>query len=1047
MEGTQVNVGGDLSGIAVVGDNNFIRYYVSSPSDLAAEGEPPKIVLRERPDPRWRPMPATGLVGREADLGVVRRWLREPAASVQVYGVPGVGKTALLSEIAAEWQDAGEPVVYVQDASESVDDLLQRLFTIFYDNPDYQPTRERLRQFMGAVRALIVIDGFEGSAEHLSALISATPAATLLVGSTGRSMPAGGYALELRGLPEGPAAEFLTGQLAALLPGRPGTGPGPAPSAGLTEGLDAGPSEVASAELSEVASAGLSEGLDAVASADLSEVASAGLSEGLDAVASAGLSPVASADLSPVASADLTEQELAAVHELCRLTGGHPRTLLQAAVSMSRAGVLPVATAPQTVADGLVAALDTRARSIWQVLTAMPGTWFSPAVVAVLAQAGDVGAAVADLRGSALADVSAGGRLRAAGSPPGPVGALAATGYAIRLTDWVKGAGRDQVAENATAIVAVLRLTLGRGTAEAACVLARTAAPYLGRSLRWGSWRQVLALGLEAAAHAGRRDDVEYFEQEERTRKRALGLLLGVQAGAVGAGVLLNAPATAGKGVSALGTAQGAVIATVTATVIISTAVLGMRMAGAGPDAGPQEISQVGAQPSVPHSRSPVSRSRPSVPSSRPSVPQGRPFRPVSPPPATSYNPPDPQVPPDRGRPTDRRSQPPPVDAGPVRLVMSPSSPYAGDGGTARASGFAPQEDVVFSWTRTSTGEGGRLGTAPAGGRGVAELTDAIPADLPAGAYTVTATGSTSGRSADARLDLRDKPARPLGLALSESAVTAGSRTQIRATGSGFDEGEQVTFTVGGTALGTGTAGRDGRAVLDFQIPAALTPGAHTVTAAGAGGDRRADARLQVQAADIVLALSASTVTAGDRVRATGSGFDEGEQVTFTVGGTALGTGTAGRDGRAVLDFQIPAALTPGTHTVTATGRSPQRSDRKQLRLDPPPPRVAGDWGGYMRIRSLSPGYEGERYGADYLEPRSGCTFTRGGVELRITGQGPAFTGQALWVYGDGAGACDFAWTPAAFTLNGRGDRLRVCSTSPFDPGDTKCYTLRRDPS
>ncbi|WP_157246813.1 Ig-like domain-containing protein [Nonomuraea typhae] len=1005
MEGTQVNVGGDLSGIAVVGDNNFIRYYVGSPSALADEGEPPKVVLRERPDPRWRPMPAAGLVGREVELGIVRRWLREPAASVQVYGVPGVGKSALLSKIATDWQDAGEPVVYVQDASESVDDLLQRLFTIFYDNPDYQPTRERLRQFMGAVRALIVIDGFEGPAEHLAALISATPAATLLVGSTSRSMPSGGYALELRGLPEDAAAAFLTGQLAALQPGRPGAAPGPVPS----ETLSGIPNETQSEIPSGVPGGAPGEGLS-----------------GAPGGAPCGRVP----------GEGLSEQEHAAVHELCRLTGGHPRALLQAAVAMSRTGILAVATAPQTIADGLVAALDTRARSIWQVLTAMPGTWFSPAVVAVLAQAEHVDAAVAGLRGSALADVSAGGRLRAAGTPPVPVGAPAATGYAIQLTEWVKSARRDQIAENATAIVAVLRLALDRGTAEAACVLARTAAPFLGRSLRWGSWRQVLALGLEAATRAGRRDDLAYFEQEERTRKRALGLLLGVQAGAVGAGVLLNTSPAPGKGVSALGTAQGAVIATVTATVIISTAVLGMRMADAGPDARPQEISQVGAQPPVSHSRPPTSRSRPSVP-------PGQPFRPGSPPPAAPYNPPKHQVPPGPDRPTDRRSQQLPVDVGPVRLVISPSSPYVGDGGTARASGFAPREDVVFSWTSPSTGEGGRLGTAPATGRGVAELTDAIPGDLPAGAYTVTATGSTSGRSADARLDLRDKPARPLELTLSESAVTTGSQVQIRAIGSGFDEDEQVTFTLGGTALGTGTALRDGRAVLDFQIPAALTPGSHTVTATGAGG-RRADARLRVEAANIVLTLPASNVTAGDTVRAIGSGFDEGEQVTFSRGGATLGASTALRDGRAVLDFQISA---PGTHAITVTGRTPQRSDRKQLRVDPPPPRIGGDWGGYLRIRSLSSGYEGERYGPDFLEPRSGCTFPHGGIELRIAGQGPTYSGQVLWVKGDRAGTCEFAWTPATFTLNGRSDRLRICSTSPFNAANTKCDTYRRDPS
>lgn len=73
------------------------------------------------------------------------------------------------------------------------------------------------------------------------------------------------------------------------------------------------------------------------------------------------------------------------------------------------------------------------------------------------------------------------------------------------------------------------------------------------------------------------------------------------------------------------------------------------------------------------------------------------------------------------------------------------------------AEGFEPGETVAFYLHSEPV----FLGTAVAGADGVARLTATIPADVPAGAHTVYATGGTSGRWASLAVELATPAAAP----------------------------------------------------------------------------------------------------------------------------------------------------------------------------------------------------------------------------------------------------------------------------------------------
>ncbi|HYF91332.1 MAG TPA: Ig-like domain repeat protein, partial [Symbiobacteriaceae bacterium] len=151
-------------------------------------------------------------------------------------------------------------------------------------------------------------------------------------------------------------------------------------------------------------------------------------------------------------------------------------------------------------------------------------------------------------------------------------------------------------------------------------------------------------------------------------------------------------------------------------------------------------------------------------------------------------------------------------------------------------------------------------------------------------------------------------------------SVDYRSTVTLRATLTPALAGKTVTFTVNGAAAGTGTTDATGLATASYY--AAISPGSYTITATFAG-----DADLTAATGNGTLSVSAATgtVTVADRSGAVGTTVTlqatlspnvSGRTITFSVGGTAIGSSVTDGSGVATLDYTISRPV--GTYTIDA---------------------------------------------------------------------------------------------------------------------------------
>ncbi|ADI09155.1 hypothetical protein SBI_06035 [Streptomyces bingchenggensis BCW-1] len=509
--GSGVHVHGDVEGQVVVGDRNVV-INAERGSSVTVRSEPPPFARRRaRPAGRALPHRVPELLGREGELAALRRWLSQ-GHPVQIYGPPGIGKSVLLRRFAADAAARGQDVVYLPAAGVPVDDLVQELFQACYEAPDYKPAPAVTQQLMASVHALVAVDEFQGSAEDLTELVAAAPGCDVLVVTAERQEWTEGRALRLDGLLEEPALALLTEEL-----GRP-----------------------------------------------------------------------------------LRGDERAAAAHLIATVRGHPLTLLQAAAALrsaraagasgaagrvepeGAAGPAGLAVDERALAVGVAGGLSDGAGKLLRILCAVEPLPLSPALLSVIAAgpAGPAGPAhPAGATGAAGVDRGAAAELEALRLASSEGGGFRATGrlapvvaertgpaqdpavLAAALVGWARGATRHELAAESAVIRRLLEAAALAGGHEAVRDLARFTAPALARSLRWGSWRQVLGLGAGAARALGAAADLAYFTHEEEARRRALGLAVGVAAGlSFGAGAAaghLGGPASGHAASQAVSHAAG----------------------------------------------------------------------------------------------------------------------------------------------------------------------------------------------------------------------------------------------------------------------------------------------------------------------------------------------------------------------------------------------------------------------------------------------------------------------------------------------------------
>ncbi|MEU6776253.1 ATP-binding protein [Streptomyces sp. NPDC046759] len=165
------------------------------------------------PVPAGPARPALSLLERQDERERLVRLLAR-GRSVRLTGPGGSGRTALLDLVAEDCLDlAPDGVVRLTGFHRTTTDLLHDLFRAVYDAPEFRPEPGELRELVGVIGAVVVLDDIEFGGAALDELLDATPECAFLLGATPEvPAPSEGSAVEevfLGGLDRAAGVEIL----------------------------------------------------------------------------------------------------------------------------------------------------------------------------------------------------------------------------------------------------------------------------------------------------------------------------------------------------------------------------------------------------------------------------------------------------------------------------------------------------------------------------------------------------------------------------------------------------------------------------------------------------------------------------------------------------------------------------------------------------------------------------------------------------------------------------------------------------------------------
>ncbi|MGV9645930.1 AAA family ATPase [Streptomyces sp. NPDC003514] len=214
--GNRVDIDGDATGPVIAGNYNVVvDAQHGSTVTVLMDGRRPRPRRRDRI--RLLPRRQGTPLGRDADLAAIAAALRG-GDSVQLWGPPGVGKSALLRHAARTLDAGGDGVVFLDAARREPEDLAQDIFEACHNTGGYAPSRAELPQLMEGVEATVYIDNADYTADQLRTVMDAAPDALFVfAGREGTLQGADGRAHRVEGLTRDAAAALLAREL-----GRPG---------------------------------------------------------------------------------------------------------------------------------------------------------------------------------------------------------------------------------------------------------------------------------------------------------------------------------------------------------------------------------------------------------------------------------------------------------------------------------------------------------------------------------------------------------------------------------------------------------------------------------------------------------------------------------------------------------------------------------------------------------------------------------------------------------------------------------------------------------
>jgi len=201
--GTAADISGSVSESQLAIGDHIVQNNIAAGAivhQIAAEQAPRPPQARAKPV-SVKPREAPRLVGRDRELEAAAAALAS-CDPVQFSGRSGSGKTALLRHFAHRTSgDFPDGVIYYRSRSESLDDLLMRLFEFLYESEaQLKPTNAELCLYLERTQALLLLDDVDIEREDLETLLSTLPRSVFVFGSPERSLWDEGTAIGLRGL-------------------------------------------------------------------------------------------------------------------------------------------------------------------------------------------------------------------------------------------------------------------------------------------------------------------------------------------------------------------------------------------------------------------------------------------------------------------------------------------------------------------------------------------------------------------------------------------------------------------------------------------------------------------------------------------------------------------------------------------------------------------------------------------------------------------------------------------------------------------------------
>lgn len=210
--GTRADIHGDANAPVVVGSNNFVID--------ADHGSTVTVLMRDRrPRPTRRgtvallPRRQRAPFGREAELAAIAAAVAA-GETVQLWGEPGVGKSALLRHAARALPPGEDGVIFLDAARREPEDLAQDMFEACYETSGYAPCRSDLSHLMAGLKPTVYVDNADYPAPRLRAFMDTAPDATFVLASQEGSLSGtDGTARRLTGIGLDAAMELLGREL------------------------------------------------------------------------------------------------------------------------------------------------------------------------------------------------------------------------------------------------------------------------------------------------------------------------------------------------------------------------------------------------------------------------------------------------------------------------------------------------------------------------------------------------------------------------------------------------------------------------------------------------------------------------------------------------------------------------------------------------------------------------------------------------------------------------------------------------------------------